>query len=115
MIDRLLSDPEVVTAIQQYGAQNNVPHEVATHKAERYAREIVPTFSAYAYFRYGTRLARRISKALYRVRIGFSNDAALKAVPPDASVIFVINHRSNIGAHLPRSLSAHGKKGQALA
>ncbi len=94
--DSILYDPEVLAAIKQHATENGIPHEVAMHKAERYAREIVPSFSAYAYFRIGTRLARRISKALYHVRIGFSNDEALKAVPSDASVIFVINHRSNM-------------------
>ena len=33
---------------------------------------------------------------LYRVRIGFRNDEALAAVDPASSVIFVINHRSNM-------------------
>ena len=63
---------------------------------KRYAEEIVPSFSAYAYFRVGTRIARSISKMLYRVRIGYRNDDALAAVDPASSVIFVINHRSNM-------------------
>ena len=33
---------------------------------------------------------------LYRVRIGYRNDEALAAVDPSSSVIFVINHRSNM-------------------
>ncbi len=94
--DRLLYDPEVLSAVEQYAAEHNVPREVAMHKAERYAREIVPSFSAYAYFKIGARLARRISQSLYRVRLGYTNDDALKAVPPDSSVVFVINHRSNM-------------------
>jgi glycerol-3-phosphate O-acyltransferase len=63
---------------------------------KRYAREIVPSFSAYAYFRIGTRLARGLSKLLYRVRLGYTNEEALREVDPDASVVFVINHRSNM-------------------
>ncbi len=65
-------------------------------KVRRYAREIVPAFSAYAYFRVGTRIARAVSHMLYRVRIGVRNDEALAAVDPASSVIFVINHRSNM-------------------
>jgi len=94
--DRLLYDPEVLTAIEHYASENGVPREVAMHKAERYAREIVPSFSAYTYFHVGTKLARRVSQALYRVRLGYTNDDALKAVSPDSSVVFVINHRSNM-------------------
>ena len=56
----------------------------------------MPSFSAYAYFRVGTRIARGISQMLYRVRIGYRNDDALAAVDPASSVIFVINHRSNM-------------------
>jgi hypothetical protein len=65
-------------------------------RVKRYASDIVPSFSAYAYFRIGTRIARSISQMLYRVRIGYRNDEALAAVDPSSSVIFVINHRSNM-------------------
>ena len=64
--------------------------------ARHYAREIVPSFSAYAYFGIGARLARWLSTLLYRVRLGYMDEDALKTVDPDSSVIFVINHRSNM-------------------
>lgn len=96
MTDRLLYDPEVLAAIDQHARESGAPREAVFAKAKSYASEIVPSFSAFAYFRVGTRLARRLSKALYRVRLGYTNDEALKAVDPDASVVFVINHRSNM-------------------
>lgn len=96
LIDRLVFDPEVLHAADEYARQAGVPGEVAMEKVKRYASEIVPSFSAYAYFRVGTNIARGISKMLYRVRIGYRNDEALAAVDPSSSVIFVINHRSNM-------------------
>lgn len=96
LVDRLLFDPEVLAAVEKHAADTNITREQAMAIAGRYVREIVPSFSAYTYFKVGTRLARRISQAFYRVRIGFANDEALKSVPPDASVVFVINHRSNM-------------------
>ena len=96
LIDRLVYDPVVLDAIASHAQETGVPHDVALDKAKRYAREIVPAFNAYAYFRVGTRAARRLSEALYRVRLGYRNDEALKAVDPDAAVVFVINHRSNM-------------------
>lgn len=96
LIDRLLFDPEVLAAVDQHAHDSGDPREVVMEKAGRYAREIVPSFSAYTYFKIGTRLARRLSEMLYRVRLGYSNDEALRAVPPDDSVVFVINHRSNM-------------------
>jgi glycerol-3-phosphate O-acyltransferase len=96
LTDRLVFDPEVLHAADEYAREAGVPREVAMEKVKRYANEIVPSFSAYAYFRVGTRIARGISKMLYRVRIGYRNDDALAAVDPASSVIFVINHRSNM-------------------
>ena len=83
-------------AADEYAREAGVPREVAMEKVKRYANEIVPSFSAYAYFRVGTRIARSISRMLYRVRIGYRNDDALASVDPASSVIFVINHRSNM-------------------
>jgi glycerol-3-phosphate O-acyltransferase len=96
LIDRLVFDPEVLHAADEHAREKGVPREVAMEKVKRYAGDIVPSFSAYAYFRVGTRIARSISQMLYRVRIGYRNDAALAAVDPSSSVIFVINHRSNM-------------------
>jgi glycerol-3-phosphate O-acyltransferase len=96
MIDALIFDPEVLQAIEAYAAEHHVTREAAQARAHRYAREIVPSFSAYAYFGIGTRLARKLSTFLYRVRLGFMDEEAMKSVDPDAAVIFVINHRSNM-------------------
>lgn len=96
LIDQLLFDPEVSVAIETYATEHDVPRDVAMERAKRYAREIVPSFSAYAYFKVGTRLARAVSQLLYRVRIGVTNEKAIEEIPPHSSVVFVINHRSNM-------------------
>ncbi|MBX3514400.1 MAG: 1-acyl-sn-glycerol-3-phosphate acyltransferase [Xanthobacteraceae bacterium] len=96
LMDRLVYDPEVLHAIDETAREQKIPREVLLQKVKRYAGEIVPSFSAYAYFRIGTRIAKRISETLYRVRIGFRNEEAFAKVDPDSSVVFVINHRSNM-------------------
>ena len=96
LIDQLVFDPDVLRAIEDYAAENGVPREVAQARARRYAREIVPSFSHYAYFGVGTRIARFVSTYLYRVRLGYLDEKALQTVDPDAAVVFVINHRSNM-------------------
>ena len=96
LTDQLVYDPEVLHAIEQYAKENKIPREVAAEKVKRYAREIVPSFSAYAYFDIGARLARILSESLYRVRIGYRNDEAFARMAPGSSVIAVINHRSNM-------------------
>jgi len=96
LIDQLIFDPEVLRAVEEYAAANKVSREAAQARARHYAQEIVPSFSAYAYFGIGTRLARRVSMFLYRVRLGYMDEEAMQTVDPDAAVIFVINHRSNM-------------------
>lgn len=95
MIVRLAYDPQVLAAVSEHAAEAGIPGSVAFEAARRYAREIVPGFSATLYFGFAIRLARRLSRALYRVRIG-KVDAALARIDPKATVIFVMNHRSNM-------------------
>lgn len=96
MIVRLVYDPRVMEAVAEHAAETGVPGAVAFEEARGYAREIVPAFSATMYFGVATRLARLISRGLYRVRIG-KVDAALNAqLDPNATVVFVMNHRSNM-------------------
>jgi glycerol-3-phosphate O-acyltransferase len=96
LIEQLMFDPEVLKAVEDEAKARNEPKSVAHARARRYASEIIPSFSAYAYFRVGASLAKRISTSLYRVRIGAYEEATLFQVPEDASVVFVINHRSNM-------------------
>jgi glycerol-3-phosphate O-acyltransferase len=96
LIDRVTNDPQVVDAVAAYSRESGTPMEVVIARATRYAHEIVPAFNAYAYFRIGTRLARTLATALYRVRLGYTNTDALSKVAPNSSVVFVMNHRSNM-------------------
>ncbi len=96
LIEQLMFDPEVLKAVEEEAKARGEPKGVAYARAKRYAREIIPSFSAYTYFRVGTALAKWLSTALYRVRIGALDEATLYQVPDDAAVVFVINHRSNM-------------------
>ncbi len=96
LIDQLLFDPEALAAVDAYAKDQGVPRAAAMDRARRYANEIVPSFSAALYFRVGTKLARLVSQSLYRVRLGYANPSALMSIDPNASVVFVINHRSNM-------------------
>lgn len=96
MIQRLIYDPSITEAVVEHARENNVPESVAFEKARNYAREIVPSFSATAYFTIGTRLAKFLSRTLYRVRLGAFDREELENVDKEATVIFVMNHRSNM-------------------
>jgi glycerol-3-phosphate O-acyltransferase len=96
LIEQLMFDPEVLKAVEDEAKARGEPNGVVHARARRYAKEIIPSFSAYTYFRVGTSLAKRISTSLYRVRIGAFDESTLYQLPDDASVVFVINHRSNM-------------------
>jgi glycerol-3-phosphate O-acyltransferase len=94
-IARLVYDAKVLEAVSEHAAETGMPGSVAFEEARRYAREIVPGFSTTLYFGVAIRLARWLSRALYRVRIG-RIDTALNRIDPQATVVFVMNHRSNM-------------------
>ncbi|MGZ5911546.1 MAG: 1-acyl-sn-glycerol-3-phosphate acyltransferase [Reyranella sp.] len=106
LIDRLVYDPQVVAAANDHARATNVPREVAMVEVRRYAREIVPTFNAYIYFRIGYSIARAVARLLYRVRLGFADERTLAGVPTNTAVVFVMNHRSNMDYILVAFLAA---------
>ncbi|SPF77841.1 1-acyl-sn-glycerol-3-phosphate acyltransferase [Pseudoprimorskyibacter insulae] len=106
MIQRLVYDPTVTAAIVAHAKEQGVPEDVAFQHAKAYAREIVPAFSAFAYFGFAIRAARWLGQSLYRVRIGHFDEPALRAVERDATVVFVMNHRSNMDYVLVTFLAA---------
>jgi glycerol-3-phosphate O-acyltransferase len=106
LIHRLLTDPKVQSAAEQFAKQRKVPVPLALRIVERYAREIVPAFNAYLYFRLGYWIGRGIARSLYRVRLGYVDSDGLARVPPDATVAFVMNHRSNMDYILTAYLAA---------
>ncbi len=106
MIQRLIYDPEIAKAVEEHARTEDIPQDVAFEAAHRYAREIVPRFSATAYFGFAIRLAKLISRAFYRVRLGAFDEAGLDKIDKKATVIFVINHRSNMDYVLVTWLAA---------
>ena len=96
LVDQLVFDDKVIKAIKDYAQEHNTPIELARSKAQKYAREIAPAFNAFVYFRVGYWLARKVGRLIYRVRVGFYDDEELKNIPPGSSVVFVMNHRSNM-------------------
>ncbi len=106
MIQRLIYDPQVGQAIAEHAAAEGIPENVAFEEARRYAREIVPSFSASTYFGFAIRGARTLGNAYYRVRLGRYDGDAFGDIDPEATVVFVMNHRSNMDYVLVTYLAA---------
>lgn len=104
MIIRLTHDPQVYEAISEEARATGEPETVVMERARRYAREIVPAFSARFYFTWGIRLARWFARLLYRVEL---DDGQLGKIDPTATVVYVMNHRSNMDYVLVTYLAAN--------
>ncbi len=106
MIQRVIYDPDVIRSVQAYAEEEGVREDVAFEKAHIYAREIVPSFSASAYFGFAIRASRWLSKTFFDVRLHRTDVAALDDIPHDATIVFVMNHRSNFDYVLVTYLAA---------
>ena len=106
LIDRLTYDAAVIEAINRQSRKREVPREVLQAEVAAYAREIVPSFNAYLYFRTGYWMAKKIARLLYRVRVGLIDDRNLSEIDADSTVVFVMNHRSNMDYILVAFLAA---------
>ena len=106
MIQRVIYDPDVVRAVADHAAENGLREDVAFEKARDYAREIVPSFSASAYFGIAIKLARWVATKLFDVRLHHIDEKAISAIDPEATVVFVMNHRSNFDYVLVTYLAA---------
>jgi len=106
LIDRLVYDPKVIEAIQLHAQEKNIPREIAQAKVVTYAKEIVPSFNAYLYFRIGYWIAKKVARLLYRIRVGLVDNENLSQVDPNSTVVFVMNHRSNMDYILVAFLAA---------
>jgi glycerol-3-phosphate O-acyltransferase len=106
LVHRLVTDPRVHQAAESVAKASGTPLPVVMRRVERYAREIVPAFNAYLYFRIGYWLGRAIARTLYRVRLGYIDSHGIARIDADATVVLVMNHRSNMDYVLAGFLAA---------
>ena len=96
LIDRLKYDTRLRDAVRNLSRKGGMSVEEGMKLVEVYAREIVPSFNAEVYFRLGNWLGKRLGRLLYRVRVGVADEAGLTRISPDSSLVFIMNHRSNM-------------------
>jgi len=106
LVDRLAFDPEVLKAVEATALEENIPRDVVMARVHTWAKEIVPAFNAYFYFRIGCWVAQKLACSLFRVRLGYIDDDGHAGVPADSSVVFLMNHRSNMDYILIAFLAA---------
>jgi glycerol-3-phosphate O-acyltransferase len=96
LLDRLIHDTQVLEFVQTQSLEDEVPREVLMEKVQTYAREIVPSFNAYIYYRFGFWLSKKLAMMLYKVRVSAESKRQLDQVDENSTIVFVMNHRSNM-------------------
>ncbi len=107
LIDRLIYDSQVIAEIEARASNRDISREQVQARVYNYAREIVPAFNALIYFRLGYWLARKISRLIYRVKVSAADYEQLRGVDSESTVVFVMNHRSNMDYLLVTYLAAN--------
>ena len=91
----LLGDPAIAEAVKRHAVDAHLPKAAAWKRVERYVDEIVPFFNIIAYYQVGHAAARALLNLFYKPAVEYSDPDALRRVPRDAVVIYLMNHRSN--------------------
>jgi len=107
LADRLANDPAVLAVIDEQARAEGVARQVIEKRAYKIAYDIVPSFNPAFYFRLGYWIARACVRNLYQVRLGYQDDQALARLGNDISLLFLMNHRTNMDYVLVTYLTAH--------
>ena len=91
----LLHDPVIAEAVARHAAEHGVDEQQVWMTVRGYVDEIVPAFNVLVYYRFGLAVARFFLDLFYRVSVDHADRAALRALPRDAVVVYLMNHRSN--------------------
>ena len=91
----LLGDPAIAEAVKRHAVDEHLPKAAAWKRVERYIDEIVPFFNIIAYYQVGHAAARALLNLFYKPVVEYADPEALRRVPRDAIVVYLMNHRSN--------------------
>ena len=106
VIESLVQDEEVQAAMQRRAADTGHAIADVERAVRRQANEMVPAFKAVFYFSIGYWLARMLLLTMYRVRLVKDSREEYAKIGRDATVVLIMNHRSNMDVLLVNFLLA---------
>ena len=93
--ERLVSDPAIHAAVSEHARAIGTTEARTWSIVDGYIREIVPFFNVVAYYHIGYRVAEWVLNLFYKVAVEHEDQRALDALPRNAVIIYLMNHRSN--------------------
>src|SRR6266404_4095779 len=91
----LLADEAIAQAVREHAAENGIGERKAWERVEEYIDEIVPFFNILTYYKIGLVVSRLLLNFFYKVSAEYAGRSSQGALPRDAIVIYLMNHRSN--------------------
>lgn len=95
IIAELLRDPAIAEAARAHAAEHGSSDEDAWRRVRRYLDEIIPFFNILAYYRIGYVMSRALLNLFYKTSVHYERPDPFRTLPRDATVIYLMNHRSN--------------------
>ncbi len=92
---QLLADARVAEAVARHARETGEDEGAAWARVHAYVEEIVPAFNLISYYHLGYSVARVLIPLFYKVSVGYEAREELDAIPRNATVVYIMNHRSN--------------------
>jgi len=95
VIEQVLADHRVADAVRTHASAQSESEDITWQRVRRYLDEIVPFFNILAYYHLGYYVSRVVLGLFYKVSVEFESPDPFRGLPSDATVIYLMNHRSN--------------------
>ena len=93
--EQLLGDPVIRDAVERHAVDKGASARETWAIVDRYVDEIVPFFNIIAYYHLGYRAAGWLLNLFYKVSVEYEDQTGRNALPRDAVLVYLMNHRSN--------------------
>ena len=81
--------------MREHSVEHSLPESETWKRVESYIDEIVPFFNILTYYKIGLAVSRALLNFFYRVSAEYAGGSTRPALPKDAIVVYLMNHRSN--------------------
>ncbi|HYW33056.1 MAG TPA: 1-acyl-sn-glycerol-3-phosphate acyltransferase [Gemmatimonas sp.] len=95
VVEQVLAELAVADAVAAHVALTSASEAETWTLVRAYLDEMVPFFNILAYYRLGSVVSRILLGAFYKVSVEYEKADPFRGLPRDATVIYLMNHRSN--------------------
>ena len=91
----LLKDERIAESVRRHAAEHGLDEREVWDTVGAYIDEIVPFFNVFLTYKVGIALSRILLDTFYKVSVEYAAPQAIRNLPRDSVVVYLMNHRSN--------------------